>query len=47
MEKHIYGIDHLIIKVRAPILLVYADFYTMYYKDMGEFQILYLQDICW
>jgi hypothetical protein len=34
-------------KVRAPIPLVYASFYTIYYKDIGEFQILYLQDICW
>ena len=28
-------------KVRNPILLGYANFYTMYYKDIGEFQILY------
>jgi hypothetical protein len=34
-------------KVRAPIPSVYAGFYTVYYKDIGEFQILYLQDICW
>jgi hypothetical protein len=34
-------------KVRSPIPWVYGGFYTMYYKDIGEFQILYLQDICW
>jgi hypothetical protein len=34
-------------KARAPIPLGYADFYTVYYKDIGEFQILYSQDICW
>jgi hypothetical protein len=35
------------LKVRAPIPLVYASFYIVYYKDIGEFQILYSQDICW
>jgi hypothetical protein len=34
-------------KVRNPIPLGYASFYTMYYEDIGEFQILYSQDICW
>jgi hypothetical protein len=34
-------------KVRSPIPWVYGGFYTVYYKDIGEFQILYLQDICW
>jgi hypothetical protein len=34
-------------KVRAPIPPGYAGFYTVYYKDIGEFQILYSQDICW
>jgi hypothetical protein len=34
-------------KVRNPILWIYIGFYTMYYKDIREFQILYLQDICW
>jgi hypothetical protein len=34
-------------KVRNPIPLGYGGFYTVYYKDIGEFQILYLQDICW
>jgi hypothetical protein len=34
-------------KVRNPILLGYTGFYTMYYKDIEEFQILYSQDICW
>jgi hypothetical protein len=34
-------------KVRTPIPLGYNGFYTMYYNDIGEFQILYLQDICW
>jgi hypothetical protein len=38
---------HPMYKVRNPILLGYAGFYTVYYKDIGEFQILYLQDICW
>ena len=28
-------------KVRNPIPWVYVGFYTMYYKDIGEFQILY------
>jgi hypothetical protein len=35
------------IKVRSPIPSVYAGFYIVYYKDIGEFQILYSQDICW
>jgi hypothetical protein len=35
------------VKVRTPILLVYAGFCTVYYKDIGEFQTLYLEDICW
>jgi hypothetical protein len=26
-------------KVRTPIPLGYAGFYTVYYKDIGEFQI--------
>jgi hypothetical protein len=34
-------------KVRSPIPQGYADFYIVYYKDIGEFQILYSQDICW
>jgi hypothetical protein len=34
-------------KVRAPIPSVYTGFYKVYYKDIREFQILYLQDICW
>jgi hypothetical protein len=34
-------------KVRSPIPWVYGGFYTVYYKDVGEFQILYSQDICW
>jgi hypothetical protein len=34
------------IKVRNPILLGYASFHTMDYKDIREFLILYLQDIC-
>jgi hypothetical protein len=33
-------------KVRFPIPWVYAGFYTVYYKDIGEFQILYSQNIC-
>jgi hypothetical protein len=37
----------LITKVRTPIPLGYAGFNTVYYKDIGEFQILYSQDICW
>jgi hypothetical protein len=40
----LWGLQH---KVRSPILWVYGGFYTVYYKDVGEFQILYLQDICW
>jgi hypothetical protein len=32
-------------KVRSAILSVYAGFYTVYYKDIGEFQILYSQDV--
>jgi hypothetical protein len=36
-----------VIKVRAPIPSIYYGFYTMNYKDIGEFQILYSQDICW
>jgi hypothetical protein len=40
----IYG---LALKVRAPIPSIYAGFYTVHYKDIGEFQILYSQDICW
>jgi hypothetical protein len=35
------------VKVRSPIPWVYGGFYTVYYKDVGEFQILYSQDICW
>jgi hypothetical protein len=35
------------VKVRNPKPLGYAGFYTVYYKDIGEFQILYLQDIYW
>jgi hypothetical protein len=35
------------IKVRAPIPSVYDGIYIVYYKDIGEFQILYSQDICW
>jgi hypothetical protein len=34
-------------KVRTPIPLGYGGFYIVYYKDIGEFQILYSQDICW
>jgi hypothetical protein len=34
-------------KVRSPIPSVYAGFYIVYYKDIGEFQILYLQDMYW
>jgi recombinational DNA repair protein RecT len=34
-------------KVRSPIPWVYGGFYIVYYKDIGEFQILYSQDICW
>jgi hypothetical protein len=30
-------------KVRSPIPWVYAGFYTMYDKDIGDFQILYSQ----
>jgi hypothetical protein len=30
-------------KVRTPILLGYASYYIVYYKDIGEFQILYLK----
>jgi hypothetical protein len=37
----------LLYKVRSPIPWVYGGFYTVYYKDVGEFQILYSQDICW
>jgi hypothetical protein len=33
-------------KVRIPILLEYASFYMVYYKDIVKFQILYLQVIC-
>jgi hypothetical protein len=33
-------------KIRIPILLGYASFYIVYYKDIVKFQILYLQDIC-
>jgi hypothetical protein len=40
-------IGHFRPRVRAPILPGYVDFYTVYYKDIGEFQILYSQDICW
>jgi hypothetical protein len=34
-------------KVRSLIPWIYGGFYTVYYKDVGEFQILYSQDICW
>jgi hypothetical protein len=34
-------------KVRSPIPSVYTGFYIVCYKDIGEFQILYSQDICW
>jgi hypothetical protein len=34
-------------KVRSPIPWVFGGFSTMYYKDVGELQILYSQDICW
>jgi hypothetical protein len=34
-------------KVRDLIPWVYVGFYIEYYKDIGDFQILYLQDICW
>ena len=34
-------------KVRATISSVYTGFYKVYYKDIGEFQILHLQNICW
>jgi hypothetical protein len=29
-------------KIRAPIPSVYVGFYSVYYKDIGEFQVLYL-----
>jgi hypothetical protein len=35
------------VMVRAPIPLVYADFYIVHDIDTGELQILYSQDICW
>ena len=38
---------YMLHKVRNPILMGYVGIYTVYYKDIGEFQILYLQDICW
>jgi hypothetical protein len=41
------GVDVSGSKVRNLIPCIYAGFYIVYYKDIGEFQILYLQDICW
>jgi hypothetical protein len=38
---------HKAYKVRSPIQWIYGGFYLVYYKDVGEFQILYSQDICW
>ena len=35
-----HAVRHIsMIKVRAPIPSVYAGFYIVYYKDIGEFQI--------
>ena len=49
-QAHSTECKHLVLgtisKVRTPIVLGYASYYTMYYKDIREFQILYLQDIC-